>query len=96
MAEAGADYALAQDAIQLPPPEAFKDAESYAATKAHELTHWTSHPSRLDRVPGKCFGDDAYAPEELIAELGSAFLSVPLRIAPESREVHASYLAHWL
>lgn len=89
-------YAPAQDAIQLPLPEAFRDAESYAATKAHELTHWTSHPSRLNRELGKRFGDDAYAAEELIAELGAAFLSVALSITPEPREDHASYLAHWL
>lgn len=55
-------------------PEAFTDAESYAATKAHELTHWTAQPSRLDRVLGKRFGDDAYAAEELIAEMGAAVL----------------------
>lgn len=89
-------YAPALDLIQLPPPEAFRDAESYAATKAHELTHWTSHPSRLDRVLGKRFGDEAYAAEELIAELGAAFLSVDLGITPEPREDHAAYLAHWL
>lgn len=89
-------YAPGPDVIQLPPAEAFKDAQSYAATKAHELTHWTSHPSRLDRVLGKRFGDDAYAAEELIAELGSAFLCADLGITPEPREDHAAYLGHWL
>lgn len=89
-------YAPSLDLIQLPPLESFKDAESYAATKAHELTHWTSHASRLNRMLGKRFGDDAYAAEELIAELGAAFLSVELGITPEVRDDHAAYLAHWL
>lgn len=89
-------YAPGLDLIQLPPAEAFRDAESYAATKAHELTHWTSHPTRLNRELGKRFGDEAYAAEELIAELGAAFLSVTLGITPEVREDHAAYLGHWL
>ena len=84
-------------AIQLPVPEAFRDAESYAATKAHKLTHWTKHPTRLDRdFDGKRFGDTGYAREELVAELGAAFLCADLGIAPEPREDHASYLACWL
>jgi antirestriction protein ArdC len=89
-------YAPSPDLIQLPPPEAFNDAESYAATKAHELTHWTAHPSRLARVLGKRFGDNAYAAEELIAELGAAFLCADLGTALEPRDDHAAYLAHWL
>jgi len=90
-------YAPTLDVIQLPVPEAFRDAESYAATKAHELTHWTKHPSRLNRdFGGKRFGDTGYAREELVAELGAAFLSADLGITPEPREDHASYLAHWL
>jgi antirestriction protein ArdC len=89
-------YAPGPDLIQLPPPEAFNDAESYAATKAHELTHWTAHPARLARVLGKRFGDNAYAAEDLIAELGAAFLCADLGITPEPRDDHAAYLAHWL
>jgi antirestriction protein ArdC len=58
-------YAPGPDYIQLPPPEAFKDAESFAVTKGHELVHWSGHASRLARVLGKRFGDDAYAAEEL-------------------------------
>ena len=85
------------DVIQLPVPEAFSDAESYAATKAHELTHWTSHPQRLARdFGGKRFGDVGYAREELVAELGAAFLCADLGIALEPREDHAAYLGHWL
>jgi len=89
-------YATAQDFIQLPPAEAFRDAESYAATKAHELIHWTAHGSRCAREFGKRFGDSAYAREELVAELGSAFLCAALGITPEPREDHAAYLDHWL
>jgi antirestriction protein ArdC len=90
-------YASGPDLIQLPLPEAFRDAQSYAATKAHELTHWTKHESRLDREFGrKRFGNQAYAREELVAELGAAFLCADLGITPEPREDHAAYLAHWL
>ncbi|MGE0853595.1 MAG: ArdC family protein [Hyphomicrobiaceae bacterium] len=89
-------YAPAADFIQLPPAEAFRDAESYAATKAHELVHWTGHARRMAREFGKRFGDQAYAFEELVAELGAAFLCADLGITPEPREDHAGYLAHWL
>lgn len=89
-------YAPGQDYIQLPLQETFRDAESYAATKAHELTHWTAHPSRLARTLGKRFGNEAYAAEELIAEIGAAFLCARLGIVPETREDHAAYLACWL
>ncbi len=89
-------YARSTDVIQLPVPEAFKDAESYAAVKAHELTHWTAHPTRLDRELGKRFGDNAYAAEELIAEMGAAFLCADLAVTPEPREDHAAYLDNWL
>jgi antirestriction protein ArdC len=89
-------YAPSPDLVQMPPRESFKDAESYAATLAHELTHWTAHPSRLAPELGKRFGDQAYAVEELIAEMGSVFLCADLGITPEVREDHASYLAHWL
>ena len=81
----------------MPPFEAFKDKESYYATILHELTHWTSHKTRLDRsFNAKRFGDNGYAREELVAELGAAFLSADLGITPEIREDHAAYLAHWL
>ena len=61
------------------------------------MTHWTRHPSRLDRSFGrKRFGDEGYAMEELVAELGAAFLSADLGLTPEPREDHAAYLGHWL
>jgi antirestriction protein ArdC len=90
-------YAPGPDVIQLPWPEAFRDAESYAATKAHEVTHWTSHPGRLARDFGaKRFGDTGYAREELVAEIGAAFLCAQLQITVEPRQDHAAYIAHWL
>ena len=90
-------YAPARDMVQMPVFESFKDKESYYATILHELTHWTSHKSRLDRsFNAKRFGDNGYAREELVAELGAAFLSADLGITPEVREDHAAYLAHWL
>ena len=82
--------------MQLPIPESFNTAESYASVKAHELTHWTSHKTRLDRQLGKRFGDDAYAAEELIAEMGAAFVCAQLGLTPEVRDDHAAYLDHWL
>lgn len=90
-------YAIDADYVRMPPFEVFRDAESYAATLAHELTHWTRHPSRLDREFGrKKWGDEGYAVEELVAELGSAFLCADLQITPEVREDHASYIDSWL
>lgn len=90
-------YVISQDRIDLPPFEAFRDAESYYATLAHETVHWTRHPSRLNREFGrKRWGDEGYAMEELTAELGSAFLSADLELTPEIREDHAAYIAHWL
>ena len=95
----GADayYAIGSDHIQMPPFEAFQDAESYYATLAHEATHWTRHASRLDRDLGrKRFGDAGYAMEELVAELGSAFTCTALDLNPALRSEHASYIGHWL
>ncbi len=90
-------YAIHPDYIQMPPFETFRDAESYYATLAHEATHWTRHGSRLDRDFGrKRWGDEGYAAEELVAELGSAFLSADLGLTPEPRSDHASYIANWL
>jgi antirestriction protein ArdC len=90
-------YAIEPDYVQMPPLEAFRDAESHAATLAHEMTHWTRHTSRLNRDFGrKRFGDEGYAMEELVAELGSAFLCADLAITPEIREDHAAYIGDWL
>jgi antirestriction protein ArdC len=90
-------YNIAADAIQMPAFESFLDADSYYATLAHEFTHWTGSKSRLDRdFGGHRFGSEAYAIEELVAELGAAFLCADLELALEPREDHASYIASWL
>ncbi len=90
-------YAAEADYVQMPPFVSFHDAESYCSTLAHEMTHWTKHPARLDRDFGrKRFGDEGYAREELVAEIGSAFLCCDLGITPEPRDDHAAYLGHWL
>jgi antirestriction protein ArdC len=70
--------------------------EDYYSVLAHETTHWTSHPARLNRQLGKRFGDNQYQAEELVAELGSAFLCAELGISPQPRLDHVQYLKHWL
>jgi antirestriction protein ArdC len=90
-------YAQEADYIQMPPIESFTDAGSFYATLAHETTHWTKHPSRIERDFGRrSWGDEGYAHEELVAELGAAFLCADLELTPEVREDHASYIAIWL
>jgi antirestriction protein ArdC len=92
-----AHYSPATDTVQMPPFEAFRDKESYYATALHELTHWTKAEKRLNREFGRQrFGDEGYAREELVAELGAAFLCADLGITPEVRDDHAAYLGHWL
>lgn len=95
-------YRPSTDSIQLPMRESFigtatsTASEAYYSTLLHELTHWTSHATRCDRQLGKRFGDDAYAMEELVAELGAAFLCAELGITAEPRADHAQYLVNWL
>jgi antirestriction protein ArdC len=90
-------YAEGLDYVQMPDFVSFRDAESYYATLAHEVTHWTKHPSRLARDLGrKKWGDEGYAAEELVAELGSAFLCADLNLCNEPREENAAYIANWL
>ena len=95
-------YRPSTDSIQLPSRESFVGtatstaAEAYYSTLLHELTHWTSHEQRCNRQLGKRFGDNAYAMEELVAELGAAFLCSEIGITAEPRLDHAQYLASWL
>lgn len=90
-------YAPEPDYVQMPPFETFHDAHGYYATLGHEMTHWTRHASRLDRDFGRTrWGDANYAREELVAELGAAFLCADLGLALEPREDHAGYIGHWL
>lgn len=93
-------YRPSTDEIVMPPPHLFtgtstsSPTEAYYSVKLHELTHWTG--PRLQREFGKRFGDHAYAAEELVAELGAAFLCAKLGIAADPRPDHASYIAHWI
>lgn len=89
-------YALDSDHIQMPPFQAFDESVSYYSTLAHEHTHWTARAGRCDRQLGKRFGDGAYAAEELIAELGAAFVCAHLGLSTEPREDHAQYIQSWL
>ena len=90
-------YKPSTDHIQIPEMKLFKNSNSYYATICHELTHWSGGKERLNRnLGGKSFGDSGYAMEELVAELGAAFLSSSLGINPDVREDHAPYIASWL
>jgi antirestriction protein ArdC len=90
-------YSVSSDHVQMPPLESFSDAGAYYATLGHETTHWTKHPTRLDRDFGrKRWGDEGYAMEELVAELGAAFISADLELTPSLRDEHASYIENWL
>lgn len=88
-------FSPSRNVVVMPDSEAFKSKEHYASTLAHELTHWTGHESRLNREFGKRFGDKAYAFEELVAEIGSAFLCARLGVPMEGLQ-HSDYLASWL
>ncbi|MEL6364102.1 MAG: zincin-like metallopeptidase domain-containing protein [Pseudomonadota bacterium] len=87
-------YVPSEDFIQVPPQQAFFDQINYYRTALHELSHWTGHPSRLDRKLTTRFGTKDYAREELVAELGAAFLCAELSIASTVR--HADYIGSWL
>jgi antirestriction protein ArdC len=89
-------YRPAPDRIELPGLAQFIDPASFYSTACHELCHWTGHSSRLARDLTGRFGDDAYAAEELVAELGSAIACAHLGTASSARDDHAAYLAHWL
>lgn len=91
-------YRPSTDEIRMPEPEAFISPENYYATALHELTHWTGHTSRLDRdfSKAKRFGDEHYAFEELVAELGAAYLCGEFGFIDATVENHASYLAGWI
>ena len=99
---ASAFYRPSTDEIVLPPREAFvatstaSAAEGYYGTALHELVHWSGAKPRLDRDLTGRFGSDSYAAEELVAELGSAFLCASLGVSLEPRADHAAYLRAWI
>ena len=99
----GAYYMPKTDSIHLPDTKKFINTktatatENYYSTLFHELTHWTGAPKRLDRDRELYSGDQKkYAFEELIAELGAAFLCASLRITQAPRDDHAQYIKSWL
>ena len=95
-------YRPSTDHIQMPDEDRFCGTETmtrdeaYFAVVGHECIHWSGAKHRLNREFGKRFGDAAYAAEELVAEIGSAFLCAELGITQDTRPDHAQYLAHWL
>ncbi len=90
-------YSPRQDAVFMPPADSFEGAAEYHGTLFHELTHSTGHSSRLDRDMSTVYGNHAYSKEELVAEMGSAFLCALTGTATdESRSNSAAYLAHWV
>ena len=92
-----AAYNSITDHIEMPPFACFHSAEEYYATLAHEVTHWTKHPNRLNRdFNCKARGDEGYAKEELVAELGACFLGADLGFEPVTKKEHAAYIQSWL
>lgn len=89
-----AHYEPQNDIIQMPFLKQFPTTERYYATLFHEVTHWTKHESRLQR-PSGMFGTPEYAFEELIAELGSAFICARLQIHA-SLSSSSAYIKSWL
>lgn len=89
-------YRPSTDEIHMPKFEQFRDAPGYYCALAHEHIHWTGAKHRLDRDLKNRFGSEAYAFEELIAELGAAFLAARLGLAIEPRPDHAAYIGGWL
>jgi antirestriction protein ArdC len=90
-----AAYSPSQDIVFFPFRGAFQKVEDYYATVFHELVHWTGHETRLNRGKFSKFGDEKYAFEELVAELGSAFICADLGLLGDYAN-HASYVDSWL
>ena len=91
-------YLPSADYVQMPnPSRASTPLRRITRPSPTKLTHWTRHPSRLARDFGRQrWGDEGYAMEELVAELGAAFLCADLGLTPETREDHAAYIGSWL
>jgi len=84
------------DFVQLPYLSDFHSVAGFQSVLLHEAAHWTGHKDRLAREFGKRFGDQAYAFEELVAELSAAFLCADLGVSNTPRDDHAEYVASWL
>ena len=95
----GACYSPSHDEIGIPDPEAFESIEAYYSTLFHELTHSTGHLSRLNRkevTEAGRFGTDPYSREELVAEMGAAFLCGNCEIENKTVDQSAAYIQSWL
>jgi len=88
-------YRPGTDSITLPERRQFKSPDGYYATALHELGHWTGHPSRLDRDLSNPFGSEAYAREELRAEIASYLLGERLEIGHDPGQ-HMAYIGSWI
>lgn len=91
-----AGYSKSGDFIRMPAIEQFHRTEGYYSVLGHEHVHWSGHEGRLNRDLSGRFGDSSYAMEELIAELGAAFLCAHLGVKTEPRTDHAGYIQTWL
>jgi len=92
-------YSPREDFIGMPDRERFEDEAAYYGTIYHELTHATGHSSRLNRptlTESQGFGSNPYCKEELIAEMGAAFLCGQAGIAERTMENSAAYIQNWL
>jgi antirestriction protein ArdC len=89
-------YRHSEDAVFMPPFAAFKEPIFYYSVLSHEATHWTGAPHRLDRNMKDRFASEGYAMEELVAELGAAFLCSELGLPTDPRTDHAPYISSWL
>jgi antirestriction protein ArdC len=89
-------YSPTRDFISMPAMAAFNSANGYHSTLLHESVHATGHKSRLDRDFSKRFGDESYAFEELVAELGAAMLCAHCGIDGQMQSNHVAYIANWL
>ncbi len=89
-------YLPTRDEIHLPHPEKFMSSEGYYGVAFHELIHWTGNESRCARDLSGRFGSTAYAMEELVAELGAAFLCAEVGVSLQLRKDHAQYIGSWL
>lgn len=95
--EQRAYYSAGMDYVNMPKPETFESVEKYYAVLFHELTHSTGHETRLKREIKNLFGDHKYSKEELVAELGAAFLCSRAKIdSPQLEEQHVSYIQNWV
>lgn len=89
-------YSATFDRITMPKPELFDDMGKYYSTLSHEHIHWTGGKAKLNRDLTGRFGSESYAMEELVAELGAAFVCADLGVTPEMQPEHAQYIASWI